>query len=211
MTTPGEQHRALIELLRAAAIRNQSIGAAGYLAMAVERLGQLAEPVAVSPATKPVVAEHLDRAVSLADVANADIATAISDARETLHWQVAYAGVEGDEAFTHFRENYAFALLVAANPAATAPFHHPELAMGFTLQAPNVHYGMHNHLAVEIYNIVGGTAEWKRNDEPWTPRPPGSVILHEAWDDHAMNTTDEPTLTWWTWVTDITNSTPMMR
>ena len=210
MTTPQEHHEGLVELLRVAAIRNQSVGAAGHLATAVERLGQLTEPAPVRPATRSVVTEHLDRAVSLADAANAELAGAVSAARETLHWRVAYEGVEGDEAFIHFRKNYAFALLVAADPDAAAPCHHPELAMGFSLQAPNVHYGMHHHLAVEIYNIIGGTGEWKRNEGPWTPRPPGSVILHEAWDDHGMNTTDQPTLTWWTWVTDVTNSTPVM-
>ena len=66
-------------------------------------------------------------------------------------------------------------------------------AVGLILPAPAL---------VEAYSVIGGTARWRRGDEEWITRPPGSVIVHEAGMLHATHTVTEPTLVWVAWTTD---------
>ena len=156
-----------------------------------------------------IVDTHLTAAVALAGDAEAPLAQALLAAAPSLTWCRAYDGVDGDADFVHFRDNYAYTRFIGPDDG-TAPFTHPDIAMGFSLQAPKVRYGLHHHPAVEIYGVIGGTAEWKQNDDPWAMRPPGSLMIHEAHDDHAMTTHDEPLVTWWAWVTDVSTSVPTM-
>jgi hypothetical protein len=53
--------------------------------------------------------------------------------------------------------------------------------------------------AVELYLVLGGTAEWQRGDEPWRRRPPGAFILHPSRIGHAMRTLEEPLLALYAW------------
>lgn len=77
------------------------------------------------------------------------------------------------------------------------------LRCGLILMAPRVFYPLHQHPAVELYLVLAGTGEWLRGDEPWTPRPPGSFILHDSNMGHAMRSGEEPVLALWAWHGDL--------
>ncbi len=74
---------------------------------------------------------------------------------------------------------------------------------GFILMAPQTFYPTHNHTAVELYLVLGGTAEWQRGTEPWTRRPPGAFILHRSEIGHAMRSLEEPLLALYAWHGDL--------
>ena len=82
-------------------------------------------------------------------------------------------------------------------------FHSDRLVMGVFIMGPGLYYPPHAHPATEVYCVVGGTAQWRRGEEPWAPRPPGSLIHHPGGITHAMNTGDEPMLAVWLWRGDL--------
>jgi quercetin dioxygenase-like cupin family protein len=82
-------------------------------------------------------------------------------------------------------------------------FHSDRLTMGVFIMGPGLYYPPHAHPATEVYCVVGGTAQWRRGDEPWAPRPPGSLIHHPGGVAHAMNTGDEAMLAVYLWRGDL--------
>ena len=77
------------------------------------------------------------------------------------------------------------------------------MLVAFTLQAPGQHYPSHGHPARELYRVPGGTADWWRDNEDWLQRPPGSWVVHERFENHAMRSNDEPLLSLVVWMDDI--------
>jgi anti-sigma factor ChrR (cupin superfamily) len=75
--------------------------------------------------------------------------------------------------------------------------------LGLTLMAPNTHYPLHKHPAIETYLVLAGTASWRIVGQRFASRPPGSLILHEGNVAHAMETRDEPLLALYSWSGDI--------
>lgn len=168
----------------------------------IDRCGHLRDP---QPRSHVTDESHLARALSLGRGHGHDpLLDAISGCREKLVWNTAEGAYDDRPEYRHFLDNYAFTIL-------TGPVLHgllrlyedSNLLCGLTIQAPGVHYPDHAHEAVEIYAVVGGTARWRRGEEDWTPRPPGSVILHESRVAHAMETGDEPTLALFARVSDL--------
>jgi hypothetical protein len=109
-----------------------------------------------------------------------------------LGWRHAY---QVDDKLPDFSQCYADAEVVGR----AGPVPSDELSCGFILMAPHTFYPTHAHSAVELYLVLGGTAEWRRGAEPWTRRPPGAFILHPSRIDHAMRTATEPLLALFAW------------
>lgn len=168
----------------------------------IDRCGRPRRP---EPRTLDPVDLHLDQALRLGRGHGHDpLLDSIAGCTETLVWNSS-EGAYGDRPeFRHFLDNYAFTVLVGpAKYGLESLFHDSALLCGLTIQAPGVHYPAHVHPAIEIYAVAGGTAQWLRGEEGWTPRPPGSVILHESGVAHAMETGDEPMLALFAWVSDL--------
>jgi hypothetical protein len=100
-----------------------------------------------------------------------------------------------DHKLPDFSQNYAHAEIVG--PPGPVPCQ--DMRCGFILMAPHTLYPSHAHSAVELYLVLGGTAEWQRGAEPWLRRPPGAFILHASRIGHAMRTADEPLLALFAW------------
>jgi len=77
-------------------------------------------------------------------------------------------------------------------------FHSDHVCFGLTLIGPHTHYPAHTHPAVELYQVVAGTAQWQLNGQ-WSTKPPGSFILHPSHAEHAMRTGEEPLLAIYSW------------
>jgi quercetin dioxygenase-like cupin family protein len=167
-----------------------------HLATALERLRAARETRAVVPAARAAAA-HVPAAAALACPATEQLgAAAAAAAAEGLGW-TGPAPVAGDDpARTAFVAGYAYAWL--AGPAG--PLVTPALAVFLTIQAPHVTYPPHAHPAVELYQVVGGRAEWQRDGEPWRVRTPGEVLLHVTMQGHAMRSGTEPLLSVAVWL-----------
>jgi quercetin dioxygenase-like cupin family protein len=78
-----------------------------------------------------------------------------------------------------------------------------KIRIGLTLIAPDTHYPLHAHPALELYLVVAGTAAWQLGREPARPQPPGSLILHPSNAPHGMETGGEPLLAIYSWRGDL--------
>ncbi|MBT3787585.1 MAG: cupin domain-containing protein [Alphaproteobacteria bacterium] len=78
-----------------------------------------------------------------------------------------------------------------------------EVAIGFFLMGPHIHYPNHNHPAAEVYFVLSGNAQWACGTEDWKLQPPGSSIYHSPNLNHAMRTTDDPLLALFCWHGDL--------
>ena len=74
------------------------------------------------------------------------------------------------------------------------------LGVYLTLQAPDVAYPAHAHPAVELYQVVSGTATWWRTSDGQQRRLPGEVLLHGSGEAHAMRTWGMPLLSVCIWL-----------
>lgn len=174
----------------------------------VERVIELIDEVEVRQVAdeciQPVVTNWLDRAVDNAPADTRGLAETLRDHHADVPWKLAYETVTGNEYVDQMRSGYAFALIagIARDDFPTGPFASDRLLLGFSLQAPRIHYPEHFHEAVEIYSVISGNADWLNGDRVWTPRTPGSVMIHDHNEVHGMHTHDEPLLTWVAWITD---------
>ncbi len=177
------------------------------IADAITLSEDLDSPSPAPPTTLPVVEEWLDHAVNAAQPHTQGLAQALLAAAPLLRWARAFASEPSHPKLDSWRDNYSYTLLVApkseeGSASDEPPYHSDQVMLGFTLQAPQRFYPLHSHEAVEVYGVISGTARWyDAPSEGWPERPPGSVMVHEAHQLHAMRTASEPLLTWIAWVT----------
>ena len=168
---------------------------------------------AVEPAHTPAVSGFLDRAVRAATTPRERmLAGALASASPHLRWNVPYGRGEGaDDLVT----GYATTMLSMPGPPPRsgyqAPFANPNVLVAFTLQAPRVLYPLHRHKAPEVYHVISGEAEWKRDGEPWCLRQPGEWIFHASDQGHAMRTGSEPLLTLVAWIDHLDCPPPVLE
>ena len=151
----------------------------------------------LSPKQLPAC-RHWKPALALANRQSAAIAEALTPLGELFHWlqNPNYTdAVMGDG----YMDNYAYANVVGGRSLLGGN----DYALGVLLLGPGLTYPRHSHPADEIYYVVGGTAEWRYGDEPWTRRAPGSLIEHPSGLVHATRTGDEPLLALYFWWGDI--------
>ena len=154
--------------------------------------GLTGERVPVDPEDQPVC-RHLEATLDMAEAGPASpIAAAIRPLASALGWRHRY---DVDHKLPNFSRNYAHAEIVGP----PGPVFSQDLRCGLILQAPQTLYPTHSHTAVELYLVLGGTAEWQRGTEPWLPRPPGTFILHSSGIGHAMRTGEQPMLALFAW------------
>jgi hypothetical protein len=62
------------------------------------------------------------------------------------------------------------------------------------LLGPHTLYPLHAHPMIELYYPLAGTADWKRGNEGWAPKAPGTFIHHPSGVAHATRPGTEPML-----------------
>ena len=119
----------------------------------------------------------------------ASIATAFEKLEPYLEWvqNPNYSDARMGEGYM---ENYAYSDFLGPRGLAGGN----DVAAGFLLLGPNILNPDHSHAATEIYFIVAGTADWRRNGGYWREEPPGNIIFHPSWIVHAMRCKGEPLL-----------------
>ncbi len=167
----------------------------------------------VEPARPPAVSDFFDAAVRCAATPRERmLAGALASASPHLRWIAPYGRGEGaDELVT----GYATTMLSMPGPPPRAgyqaPFTNPNVLVTFTLQAPRILYPLHRHKAPEVYHVISGEAEWKRDGEPWRRRQPGEWIFHASGQGHAMRTGGAPLLTLAAWIDHLDCRPPVLE
>lgn len=78
-----------------------------------------------------------------------------------------------------------------------------DLRFGAFMISAHTVYPLHAHAAEELYIVIGGAGRWWIADAPYSPRKPGDVVHIPSWTPHAIRTDDEPVLTLWVWMGDV--------
>lgn len=183
-----------------------------HLADAAQRLAALGAAQPIVGERQPVIDDHLAAALSATDGAEPSFVEHVKVVAPHLHWVRSYPALEpGDPVMDRFVANYAYTVL--AGPASDrwprSPVVTDDIVVGLTLQAPGIYYPAHHHPAVELYGVVGGAGSWMRGADGWVTRRPGSAFVHAAGEAHAMETHDQPMLSWFVWLNDF-NEPPVL-
>lgn len=174
-------------------------GFRGYLAEMSDRvpprfMAGIDEPMAervLAPNRLPCLG-HLDRIRQLAPEPGKALVAMLAQDRDRLNWGQSYTAADFGQ---NFIDNYGWLEVFGAR----GHFVHDEIAAGFLILGPHVHYPDHHHIAEEIYIPLTDGTEWRKGDGGFAPRGAGEVIHHPSNVNHAMRTGDEPLLAIYLW------------
>ncbi|GAC1040773.1 dimethylsulfonioproprionate lyase family protein [Rhizobium sp. No.120] len=113
-------------------------------------------------------------------------------AANELHWAQTYSIIDFG---TDFLERYGWVELFGTR----GHFASEEMAGGFLLLGPEVHYPDHHHTAEEIYIPLTDGSLWSKDAQPFLPRWSGEIIHHPSNIRHAMRTEDQPLVALYLW------------
>jgi hypothetical protein len=163
-------------------------------------LAELERPPAprdgAGPARKPAC-RHLDRIWALAADGPPHIsalANALRRLDPRLEW-IQNPNYTVENLGVHYIDNYAYSDVMSPRGL----LYSDRVALGFLLLGPGLHYPDHAHEAEEIYWVMTPGSRWRRGDEAWQPRDPGSLIHHPPWTRHATRSGGEPLLAFYLW------------
>jgi mannose-6-phosphate isomerase-like protein (cupin superfamily) len=206
--------KALIEGVRALCEEGATSGgeaAEGYRSFlsAVDWSAKVAEPAGSPPppATIPRFLHAACSASSAPGTAARRLADAVAQRGPELSWNEMYQQYDDEPDMAAFRRGYAYTSLIGPG----SPLKCDRVKAGLTLQCPDSYYPAHAHKSIELYAVVGGTAEWRRGIDPWTTRPPGEFILHPSGVRHAMQTSAESMLALYAWISDLDSPVVVVR
>ncbi|NTF42311.1 dimethylsulfonioproprionate lyase family protein [Rhizobium rhizogenes] len=122
----------------------------------------------------------------------ASLFDALRNAAGGLHWAQTYSITDfgGD-----FLQKYGWVELFGTR----GHFASDDMAGGFLLLGPDVHYPDHHHQAEEIYIPLTDGSQWSKDGQPFLSRWSGKVIHHPSNIRHAMRTEAMPLLALYLW------------
>ncbi len=185
--------RRLIEQVRSRLAPSSEMGVAEVLVRLGEqdlgpRVFQRPEPNLL-----PVV-DYLDECLAEVAVFDPIIARAVGELRPDLRWLQSKAYNDALLG-TGFIQNYGWCEIIGPNGF----FPGNDFLMGLLMLGPNQHYPDHLHPAPELYWPLTSHTEWRKGDEPLTPKAAGTVIWHPPHIVHATRTGLTPLLAFWSW------------
>jgi quercetin dioxygenase-like cupin family protein len=160
--------------------------------------GETAVVLQSTTGTPHPITRHLETALAPAKGRVEDVLAPLRRIAAALPWRYSYTPRADAPGLEH---RVAWAEFVGP----VAPIPSDEVCLGVTLIAPHTLYPLHRHPAVETYFVLSGTATWTAAGHE-QPQPPGTLILHPANVDHAMQTGAEPLLAVYTWTGDVHSS-----
>ena len=206
--------KAIIEGVRALCeegAESTSEAAAGFrtFVSAVDWTATVASPTG-DPPPPPVIPRYLEAACEASSPSGGaarQLADAVAKRGQQLYWSEIYQQYDDEPDMAAFRRGYAYCQLIGPG----GPLESDRVKAGLTLQSPDSYYPAHAHKATELYAVVGGTGEWRLGIDPWTTRPPGDFILHPSGMRHAMQTSAEPLLALFVWISDLDSPVIIIR
>lgn len=146
--------------------------------------------------TPPVAKDHLSSALNGLQCAQ-NLADATRSLAGILRW---YEIMQGDAIEPSLARG-----LVAGQITGQIGFTNaPSLKAGLFLLAPGIHYPLHQHAARELYFVLSGTLTLQHglDGEPFHVGP-GEFSITPSSRLHALTTTEDPCLIFYTWIGDI--------
>lgn len=160
------------------------------------------------PASNAVVSSNLEAACANAgqpgSVSHA-AAEALLEESERIKWRTPIWNDDPD--LTTFSNNFTATTILGKGGVLSSD----EITAGFSLQGPDVFYPSHAHVAEESYWIVGGSGDWKVDDDPWFAVHPGQSVYHKSGAHHAMKTMGHPLLSMWLWTSHLDSEVKIIR
>ncbi len=176
---------------------------ADWAEILVAEMQRLSETQPFESRMVPVVEQWTE--VSLELETAVSVQPLITQFRQHFHnfqWHPAkHDYIEGDG----FAKGFAYTHVVDSvfDGVSSSPYESDKIAVGFSLQAPNLFYPPHHHKAVELYGVLSGAARWQLDRATPKLQPTGTLIFHDSDVPHAMETSNEPMLTVWAWLGDV--------
>ncbi|AGB71504.1 MULTISPECIES: dimethylsulfonioproprionate lyase family protein [Rhizobium] len=122
----------------------------------------------------------------------ASLLDTLRNAASALHWAQTYSITDFG---ADFLQRYGWVELFGTR----GHFASEEMAGGFLLLGPGVHYPDHHHEAEEIYIPLTDGSLWSKDAQPFLPRWSGEIIHHPSNIRHAMRTEDQPLVALYLW------------
>ena len=143
-------------------------------------------------ATQLPVCRHLARALDLGEAGQAvAAANALRDLEPTLSWdQSARHTVESRGAY--FMDNYAYSSLGLRGSTV--------LDFGVMLLGPEITYPVTSYESEGVFLVIGGSPEWKSDDEPWVRVEAGSIICRPYNGAEGKRPGEDPMLALYAWM-----------
>ncbi len=145
----------------------------------------------LAPHDLPVV-NYLRKHDRPGDSAEGMLFDRLFQAADKLHWAQTYNITDFG---ADFLERYGWVELFGTR----GHFASEEMAGGFLLLGPGVHYPDHHHEAEEIYIPLTDGSLWSKDAQPFLPRWSGEIIHHPSNIRHAMRTEDQPLVALYLW------------
>lgn len=142
------------------------------------------------------VLKHLPQAIdAAAPHPLADLARLFGRLSRTIEWSQ-NAGYTPENSSRSFLDGYAYASLSGPD----GPILCEAPMAGYMLLGPNVHYPDHRHQPREVYLVLTPGAQWSLDSGEWFEVAPGTVIVHDSWQKHAIRTGETPFLAFAAWL-----------
>ncbi len=145
-----------------------------------------------SIAAQQPVCRLLSRALDLGEAGPAAAAAnALRELEPTLSWaQSTRHNVEKRGAY--FMDNYAYSALGLTGSTV--------LDFGVLLLGPGITYPVTSYASEGVFLVIGGSPEWKSDDEPWVRVEAGSIICRPFDGAEGKRPGDEPMLALYAWM-----------
>ncbi|MDK4701349.1 MULTISPECIES: dimethylsulfonioproprionate lyase family protein [unclassified Rhizobium] len=157
----------------------------------VEGFDWPAQPRSLATHGLPVV-DYLRKHDRLGEGAEGVLFDRLFQAANELHWAQTYSITDFG---ADFLQRYGWVELFGTR----GHFVSEEMAGGFLLLGPGVHYPDHHHEAEEIYIPLTDGSLWSKDAQPFLPRWSGEIIHHPSNIRHAMRTEDQPLVALYLW------------
>ncbi len=143
-------------------------------------------------ATQLPACRHLSRTLDLGEAGPAaPVAEALRELEPTLSWaQSTRHNVENRGAY--FMDNYAFSSLGLTGSTV--------LDLGVMLLGPGITYPLTSYASEGVFLVIGGSPEWKSNDQPWVRVEAGSIICRPYNGAEGKRPGKEPMLALYAWM-----------
>ena len=163
-----------------------------------------ADKTGAGDALRPFV-RHMPWA-ELASPASRPLVQAFTAAVERLPWTIPYAADAGAG------QGFSEGAVASEHLGAGTTFGSGPVASGIFAVRPGVTYHDHAHQPVELYLPIAGRAAFWSETRGWRHAGPDQAIVHQPWEWHAMQTTDQPVLILWAWLgPDGIGTRPILR
>lgn len=159
----------------------------------------LSPAVAVDPGPRRLAAtRYFAECVATSMFLAPEVAAALAEIEEFLHWKQNpnYSDAVMGEGYMN---DYAYAEIIGRDGF----FPGEDFLLGLLLLGPRRLYRDHHHAAPELYWLLTGPSDWRKDQEEFKSYTAGETIWHPPRMSHATRTQESPLLAVWVWTRDV--------